>query len=114
MIERLGGGSRGSGESVAGRLPAEQPVGVVLVTAEWLEGLYVVPEYWGTGVAGELHDRALEVVRELGSARCHLWVLEDNARARRFYERRGWQEDGRTRVVQFPPYPLDIGYTLDF
>ena len=91
-----------------------EPVGAVLVRAEWLDGLYVVPERWGSGLADELHDRALELVRELGSARCHLWVLEDNARARRFYERRGWRENGRTRVVEYPPNPLDVGYTLDF
>ena len=53
-------------------------------------------------------------MRDLGSVRCHLWVLEDNARARRFYERRGWEENGETRVVEFPPNPLDVGYTLDF
>jgi hypothetical protein len=41
-------------------------------------------------------------------------VLEDNARARRFYERHGWQENGETRVVPFPPNPLDVGYLLDF
>jgi putative acetyltransferase len=92
----------------------EEPVGAALVSREWLEGLYVIPDRWGTGLAGELHNRALDVVRELGSERCHLWVLEDNARARRFYERRGWRENGTTRVVEFPPNPLDIGYTLDF
>jgi GNAT superfamily N-acetyltransferase len=90
------------------------PVGVACVRAEWLDGLYVVPERWGTGVSAELHDRALEIVRGFGSKRCHLWVLEENARARRFYERRGWRENGRTRVVPFPPNPLDVGYTLDF
>jgi hypothetical protein len=41
-------------------------------------------------------------------------VLEDNARARRFSEPRGWHEDGETRVVPFLPNPLDVGYTLDF
>jgi GNAT superfamily N-acetyltransferase len=92
----------------------DEPVGAACVRAEWLDGLYVVPERWGTGLAVELHDRALELVRELGSKRCHLWVLEDNSRARRFYERRGWQENGETRVVEYPPNPLDIGYTLDF
>jgi GNAT superfamily N-acetyltransferase len=92
----------------------EGPVGAACVYEEWLEGLYVIPERWGTGLAGELHDRALEVVRGLGSERCHLWVLEDNSRARRFYERRGWRENGETRVVEFPPNPLDIGYSLDF
>jgi hypothetical protein len=54
------------------------------------------------------------MVRDRGSAQIHLWVLEENARARRFYERRSWQENGRTRVVPFPPNPLDVGYTLDF
>jgi len=93
---------------------ADEPVGVVLVRPDWLEGLYVVPEWWGKGVADELHDAGLEIVRDLGSAQIHLWVLEENARARRFYERRGWQENGRTRVVPFPPNPLDVGYTLDF
>jgi putative acetyltransferase len=95
-------------------LNGDRPVGAACVYEEWLEGLYVSSEYWGTGLAGELHDRALAVVRELGSGLCQLWVLEDNVRARRFYERRGWREDGRSRVVEFPPYPLDIGYTLDF
>jgi GNAT superfamily N-acetyltransferase len=95
-------------------LSDNEPVGAACVSREWLEGLYVVPERWGTGLAHELHGRALEVVRDLGSARCHLWVLEDNTRARRFYERRGWQENGETRVVEFPPNPLDVGYTLQF
>jgi RimJ/RimL family protein N-acetyltransferase len=93
---------------------AGEPVGVVVVRPDWLEGLYVVPEWWGKGVADELHDAGLEILRDLGSAQVHLWVLEENARARRFYERRGWEENGRTRVVPFPPNPLDVGYTLDF
>jgi GNAT superfamily N-acetyltransferase len=91
-----------------------EPVGLLCVRPDWLDGLYVVPEKWGTGLADTLHDRALEIVRGLGSESCHLWVLEDNTRARRFYEQRGWRENGRTRVVPFPPNPLDVGYTLDF
>jgi RimJ/RimL family protein N-acetyltransferase len=66
----------------------------------------------GTGVGPALHDRALACAAQLGSERCHLWVLEENGRARRFYERRGWRENGHTRVVPFPPNPLDVGYTL--
>lgn len=92
----------------------EEPVGAACVTDGWLEGLYVVPERWGTGLADALHDRALDEVRKLGSASCRLWVLEDNTRARRFYERRGWRENGESRVVEFPPNPLDVGYSLDF
>jgi GNAT superfamily N-acetyltransferase len=88
-------------------------VGVAMTGPEWLDGLYVVPERWGSGVAVELHDAALAVVRAEGFERCHLWVLEDNPRARRFYERLGWRLNERTRVVPYPPNPLDVSYTIE-
>lgn len=86
-----------------------EPVGVVLVDGCWLHGFYVRPDHWGTGVAAELHDAALA---ELGGcAEVKLWVLEENHRARRFYEKHGWFENGETRVVPYPPNPLDVGYS---
>jgi GNAT superfamily N-acetyltransferase len=84
-------------------------VGAAALRRGWLDGFYVVPARWGTGVAPALHDRALE---QLGPGEARLWVLEANARARRFYERRGWRENGTTRVVPFPPNPIDVGYSL--
>jgi hypothetical protein len=39
-------------------------------------------------------------------------VLEHNDRARRFYERLGWAENGTSRVVPFPPKPIDLGYSI--
>ncbi len=89
------------------------PVGLAGCRAGWLDGLYVVPASWGTGVGRELHDEVLRRLREGGSARCDLWVLEHNDRARRFYERLGWRLNGETRVVPFPPHPTDVGYTLE-
>jgi putative acetyltransferase len=91
----------------------EGELGFAAVAGEWLDGLYVRPEAWGTGVAGRLHDRAVEAIRAAGHERARLWVLEENLRARRFYERRGWYADGSSRVVEFPPNPLDLGYSLD-
>jgi GNAT superfamily N-acetyltransferase len=90
-----------------------RPVGFAGYRADWLDGLYVEPDHWARGLGLALHDAALERLRERGSSRCHLWVLADNERARRFYERHGWRENGRTRVVPFPPNPLDVGYTID-
>ncbi|MGB2874164.1 MAG: GNAT family N-acetyltransferase [Gaiellaceae bacterium] len=90
-----------------------QPAGIAGYRSVWLDGLYVLPGLWGRGIAGELHDHVLDQLRGLGSERCHLWVLEDNHRARHFYERRGWHENGDTRVVPYPPNPLDVGYTID-
>ena len=80
-------------------------VAVAGIEGEWLAGFYVVPAYWGSGVADELHAAAVE----LGVTR--LWCLEENSRARRFYEKHGWSANGETRVVEYPPYPLDVGYS---
>jgi tRNA dimethylallyltransferase len=91
----------------------ERIVGVAAAKEGWLDGLYVVPEEWGNGVADRLHDAALQALACAGATAARLWVLEDNARARRFYERRGWRQDGSERVVPFPPNPLDVGYTKD-
>jgi RimJ/RimL family protein N-acetyltransferase len=80
-------------------------VGVAGIEGEWLHGFYVLPEWWGTGVAEELHAAAVEAgVRRL-------WCLEDNHRARRFYEKHGWRENGETQAVAYPPHPLDVGYS---
>ncbi|HJV29196.1 MAG TPA: GNAT family N-acetyltransferase [Gaiellaceae bacterium] len=89
-------------------------LGLAVARLDWLERLYTHPSAWGRGVGSRLHDDALELVRGFGSSSCSLWVLEANDRARSFYERRGWRLNGRTRVVPFPPHPLDLGYTLDF
>jgi GNAT superfamily N-acetyltransferase len=88
-------------------------LGLAAVRPEWLDGLYVRPEAWGDGVGRRLHDEAVSLLQSWGHARCHLWVLEHNDRARRFYERLGWRENGDTRVVPFAPNPIDVGYTLD-
>jgi GNAT superfamily N-acetyltransferase len=66
-----------------------------------LSALYVVPEEWGSGVAGALHDKALAGMRELGATEATLWVVEENTRARRFYEREGWSADGETKSSMF-------------
>jgi GNAT superfamily N-acetyltransferase len=85
------------------------PVGCAATDDCWLHGFYVVPERWGSGVADTLHEAALAA---LDCAEVQLWVLEDNARARRFYERHGWRANGEERVVEYPPHPLDVGYSL--
>jgi GNAT superfamily N-acetyltransferase len=89
------------------------PAAVAGCRAEWLDGLYVRSEHWGSGLGRTLHDEVLGRLRAAGSARCHLWVLEHNDRARRFYEHRGWHENGDTRVVPYPPNPIDVGYTIE-
>jgi putative acetyltransferase len=88
------------------------PTGVAGCRCEWLDGLYVLPQWWSRGVGRALHDEVLDRLRANGCERCHLWVLEDNDRARQFYERLGWAGNGTSRMVPFPPNPIDVGYTI--
>jgi GNAT superfamily N-acetyltransferase len=66
-----------------------------------LYAIYALPEAWGTGTASELMSAALAALRTAGHANAVLWVLEDNPRARRFYEREGWAVDGTRKQEQF-------------
>jgi GNAT superfamily N-acetyltransferase len=85
-------------------------VGLAGAGSCWLSNLYVLPEFWGTGVAAELHDMALAAMPDCPEIK--LWTLEANRRGRRFYEKHGWRLNGETRVVPFPPNPLDVGYSF--
>ena len=59
-----------------------------------LFAIYVLPEAWGSTAASGLMHAALDAMRGRGAAEAILWVLDDNPRARRFYEREGWHVDG--------------------
>ena len=59
-----------------------------------LYAFYVHPDAWGSGVAGELMTHVDERLRAEGFAEAVLWVLDDNPRARTFYERHGWSPTG--------------------
>ena len=87
-----------------------QFIGLAAVDGCWLRNLYVVPDAWGSGVAAELHDAALAELPDCPEI--SLWTLKENQRARRFYEKHGWRPNGKTRVVPFPPNPLDVGYSF--
>ncbi|WP_306205592.1 GNAT family N-acetyltransferase [Actinoplanes sp. RD1] len=58
-----------------------------------LNAIYVDPSAWGTGTG---HALFAAVEQEMTGTwpDMRLWVLEDNLRARRFYERQGMRPDG--------------------
>ncbi|MGK5680951.1 N-acetyltransferase family protein [Actinoplanes sp. URMC 104] len=63
-----------------------------------LYAIHVEPSHVGTGLGRRLMADALPKLASVGGSRAVLWVLEGNARARRFYEAGGWVADGETRV----------------
>jgi GNAT superfamily N-acetyltransferase len=52
--------------------------------------LFVLPTWWGRGVAPLLHDHAVAQMRVQGYGTARLFTPSWHVRARRFYERRGW------------------------
>ena len=66
-----------------------------------LYAIYALPDAWGTGAGSQLMDAGVESMRASGYRNAVLWVLEDNPRARRFYEREGWSLDGGRKDAEF-------------
>ena len=52
--------------------------------------IYLLPEYMGKGLGGDLLERCTEELKKKGFRRVILWVLEENTRARHFYEKHGF------------------------
>ncbi len=67
--------------------PADGPTSLLL------NFLYVLAEAKGTGLADALLNYAI------GDCPAHLWMVETNARARAFYSRHGFFEDGTNRPM---------------
>jgi GNAT superfamily N-acetyltransferase len=62
--------------------------------------LYVHPDWWRRGVGRVLLDASLALFRQEGYSVATLWALEDNARARAFYEAEGWHDDGGRQQLE--------------
>ena len=59
-----------------------------------LRQLYLLGSQQGSGLAARMMDRVIAIARERGAAELFLSVYVDNVRARRFYERYGFEEIG--------------------
>jgi len=70
---------------------------------EWGEitSIYFLPEVWGAGLSEQLLNFMINDLKELGYLKIHLWVLSDNLRAQRFYEKNGFCPTGDERAISF-------------
>lgn len=60
--------------------------------------IHSLPESWGTGLG---HAMLTEALNQIGDRPVFLWAFKENKRARRFYEKHGFQWDGTERVSEF-------------
>ena len=98
IVARLGG--RVAGFAFVGPSPeiaAEPGTGHV-------HSLHVDPTLHGKGIGRRLLDESMRRFAAAGDTTATLWVVTDNQRARRFYERLGWSSDG---VVERQPLALE-------
>ena len=81
------------------------PVGFVACDSNWfsffeneevgeIHEIFVHPRWQGKGIGSALLLRALRYAKERGRRKVGLWVGIGNRRARRFYERFGFEERG--------------------
>lgn len=68
--------------------------GFIMVVGDEVEQVYVSRAHRGTGVASVLLAEAERLISAEGHHRAWLAVVPGNVRARRFYARHGWTDDG--------------------
>jgi GNAT superfamily N-acetyltransferase len=96
------------GEGVTGFVgyfPSRDPDADPALTGE-IGAIYLLPGAWGGGTGRRLMDAALDRLAGAGCTQATLWVLESNARARRFYEAGGWSADGAAKQDDSRGFPL--------
>ncbi len=77
-----------------------------------IHALYLFPEHWGHGHGRRAMNFALERLRSHGFTAVSLWVLEENARARRFYEAYGFLPDGAREPITLGRELMELRYTV--
>src|SRR4051812_4562570 len=80
----------------------DRPIGFLGTAPGWVEHLYVEPDRQGEGTGSAL----LAAAKSAQPDGLDLWAFQRNARARRFYERRGFRAvrftDGATNQERTP------------
>jgi mycothiol synthase len=75
---------------------------------KFLIDLTVHPDHQGRGFGRTLYDRLLESLRQRDPLSVRLFAREDQPRARRFFEDRGYREDRRTWESWLDPKGFDF------
>lgn len=89
-----------------GAVAGDRVVGLLVISADHVEQLYLDPDFRGRG----LGDRLVNLAKRLRPRGLELWTFQVNGPARRFYERHGFEAaemtDGRDNEEREP----DIRY----
>jgi GNAT superfamily N-acetyltransferase len=87
---------------------AAQGVGQTLINVGHVSMVFVEPRRWGEGIGAELMAGIAAAAAECGWTTLSLWTRVDNERARRLYEREGYQLTGDEK--ELTPGDLIVRY----
>ena len=74
--------------------------------------IYLLPDYMGRGVGKVLFQSVVAELMKMGYRNIYLWVLEENLRARRFYEKEGFLELGEQKIQELKKLELPYFVTV--
>ena len=76
--------------------------------------IYLLPEYWGMGFGKQMMNFAMQKLKEMNFSTIILWVLQNNFRARSFYEKCGFAFEGMKREITIVKPITEIRYIYHF
>lgn len=86
--------------------PDGMVVGLLVLEKDWIDQLYVLPEWQAQGVGSKLLGHA----KRLRPDGLQLWTFASNAPARRFYEDRGFVSGEETDGADNEEHAPDVRY----
>lgn len=69
--------------------------------------IYLLPEYFGKGYGKILFNFSINELKRSGFSNIYLWTLEKNMRAKTFYEKFGFTQDGQKMTCEIGGEKLD-------
>lgn len=76
-------------------------------------GIYLLPEFWNKGIGYELIKWGMKELKDRNYKRITIWVLEENLKARRFYEQVGFKHDGTIKEIIIGESLNEYRYAID-
>jgi len=74
--------------------------------------IYLVDEFWDRGFGRQMMEFSLSNLKEIGYNEVIIWVLEENIRARHFYEKFGFITDGKKEEINIGKPLVQVRYVL--
>ena len=75
-----------------------------------IAAMYLTDKFWDKGYGREMMDFSIAELMRRGHNEAYLWVLEENARARQFYEKCGFSFDGTKKEINIDRPLIEMRY----